>query len=169
MRGRIFGIKKTTILRCSFIFAWILSFLGIALSVWLFHDEQLWFFFFTFFQGFHLLLKGAFFNLDSSSYFGLSLVFVGISGIVTRFVQNIQPFVIALYFLSFGLSSFIIGIKFKQKYQIILSFLLFFVATNFALFKLKLFSLPIFLAIIGVLVLSFILENIVFFAKRKRS
>lgn len=169
MRGRIFGIKKTTILKCSFILFWILSFAGIALSIWLFHDEKLWFFFFTLFQGLYLALKGSFFNLDSALYFGLSLVFVGISGIIVTFVQDVQPFAFSFYFFSFALASFFIGIKFKQKYQIILAFLLFFVTADIILFKLKVFPLPIFLAIIGGVVLLFILENVIFFVKRKRS
>ena len=129
MRGRIFGIKKTTILKCSFILFWLLSFAGIALSIWLFHDEKLWFFFFALFQGLYLALKGSFFNLDSALYFGLSLVFVGISGIIVTFVQDVQPFAFSFYFFSFALASFFIGIKFKQKYQIILAFLLFLVMT----------------------------------------
>ena len=168
MQGRILGIKKSTILWCSFIFAWLNIIVFSLLTILLYQNYFMWFFILCLFLGIHILIKSILFHLDSSFYFGLVLLFISIVGIVTIYTKY-HLLDESLYLYAFALASLFTSIKYSQKYQVFLFFNLIFVATIILFFKLHLIPFPIFLALLIGFVLLFVVENMLFFIKRKRS
>lgn len=164
MRGRILGIKKTSILACSFFVAFILFATATTLSVVLLKNYYLWFYFFVFFLGGHILVKSALFKLDSCCYAGFLLIFVGISGFVAL-LTPLTDFLSFMFFLSASLASIITFIFFKQRFQLSIAILLFFVTILVLLSEFKLIPFWISLAFLAVGVLIFILKYLVFFKR----
>ncbi len=147
MRGRIFTIKKTTILRLSFIVNLLFFIASSLISFLVIKDYNLCFFMFCFFIGFHLIIKSILFKFDSSFYFGALLLFIGIF-YVYCLLLNILPYYSLFVVLSFSLSSYLTGYVYKQIYHYYLSFSLFFVNIGLLLYLINLISVWIFLAII---------------------
>ena len=152
MKGRLFSIKKTTILRSSFILLFLLYIVIFILSLTIVKIPNLWFFAFCFFVGLQLMIKSFLFKLDSSCYFGVTLFLVGIFYFHSIYF-NIVNFYSVFIELSFSISSFVVYVIFKQPFQFFISLSLFFVAIITLIFILNLISLWIFLAFILVIVL----------------
>lgn len=152
MRGRILTIKKTTILRLSFVFNFLMFLVMSVLSLVVIKNYDLWFFMFCIFIGLHLLIRSVLFKFDSSCYFGTLLLSIGLLYIYCLGF-NITNFYANFIVLSFALASFITAFFFKQTFHYILSFSLIFVALDLLFYTINFISIWIFLAIITVIVL----------------
>ena len=159
MRGRILGVKKTTIMSFGFYLTFLLIITSTLLSILLLKNYYLWFFFLCFFCGGYLLLKAFFFRVDSSCYFGFLLFFVGVSGILDNFLHI--GFVSALYIFSFAIASFLTFCFFKEYFQLYLGLSLFIIGLAWFFYKIYLLPLWIFLAILTICVLLFVIRELV--------
>ncbi len=157
MQGRIFHIKKTTILSISFYFA-ILAFLtAMVLSIVLLKNYYLWFFFFCVFAGGHLIIKSLLFHLDSACYFGSLLFFVGAFGLTINFL-HINYFSSVYYILAFSFASYFTYCFFEQHFQLALALILLSIDIAWFFYKINLLSLWIFIAFLTALVLIFVVK-----------
>ncbi len=161
MRGRILNIKKSSILRCSFLLTWLLIIGEILLSTLLLKNNYLWFYGLCLFLGLHLLLKSTLFHLDSCCYFGFLLFFIGISGILANFTPLGHIFLTLITF-AFGLASILTYLFFDQQFHFFIAIILFFVAIGVFFSQIGLIPFWISLAILAVGVLLFILKYLVF-------
>lgn len=168
MRGRILGIKKTTILSISFYLAFILFITATLLSIFLYYNYAIWFFFFCLFAGIHLLIKALLFRLDSSCYFGFLLFFLGIAGIL---IQIFQYFYLqsVFYVLAFALASFFTFCIFSQYFQGWLALIISLSDLAWFFYKINLITIWIFIAILCAGVLLFMLKYLIKSYTRKRS
>lgn len=164
MRGRVFGIKKTDILKCTFFIALISTIVFTVLSCVLIKNYYCWFYGFCLMFGLHFLIKSWLFRLDSCCYYGSLLFFIGLSGILMLFTFLATYFVSMLIF-SFFMASFLTFIFFRQYFHAFLSFFLFFAGVSQVLYEIKLIPFWISLAIGGVGVILFILKYLIFFKR----
>ena len=153
MKGRFLKIKKTTLLRLSFIFNIFLMILFTSLFMYKNIVPDIWFYFFILFLGVHLLVKSFLFNLDSACYFGSILFSLGIFYIICIRYEIIYFYPVFILF-SFSIGSFFCFYFFNQKFQLFLAISLFFVSITLFLFLNNLISIYFFLAIIVLCVLS---------------
>lgn len=155
MRGYIFKIKKTTLLRLSFIINMLMYILATVLSVVIFDMPNMWFFGFCLFLGLHLIIKSCLFALDSACYFGSLLFCIGLFYILSICVNvtNMYPVFLSL---SFTCASFFTFYFYNEEFQFFLSLSLFFVTIDILLFIINLFSFWFFLAIILIIMLLLI-------------
>lgn len=155
MNGRLCKIKKTTLLKLSFIINMFLFIISCVLSFFVFELPDLWFFNFCLFLGIHLIIKGGLFYLDSACYFGFILFFCGLF-YIQNLILNILYVYPAFVILSFSISSLFTFCLFKEIYHFFLALSLLFVSIATLVYIIKLISVWIFLAIIGVVVLLLI-------------
>ena len=155
MRGRIFTIKKTTLLRLSFIINLVLFIVMSAISFFVIRNYNLWFFMFCIFIGLHLILKSMLFKFDSSCYFGTLLFLLGLMYIYT-IVFNITNFYVVFIVIAFALASFFTGFFFKQSFHYFLSFSLYFVSLDMLFYLINFISIWIFLALLALIVILLI-------------
>lgn len=157
MKGRILGIKKTTVLRLSFVLSMTLFVLlsGLALYFKGLCDD--YFFYFCVFAGMHQIVKGGLFYLDSAFLFGCQMFFVGFFFFYTAWFDISFVFV-SFILLSFALSFFLTHIFFKRENQLFLAILFVFASFFTFIFQMKLISLAIFLALLGIIVLLLVVR-----------
>ena len=155
MRGRLLSIKKTTLLRLSFIISIILFITATTLTTILTREYDLWFFIFCITIGLHLIIRSILFKFDSSCYFGCLLFFVGVL-YVYCLCLNILSHYLVFVIIAFSLASLLTAYFFKQPFHYFLAYSLFFLTIGLSLYLINFISLWIFLAIIGVVVISLI-------------
>lgn len=147
MKGKILSVKKTTILKLSFLINSSLFLISLALSFTVLSIHNLWFFSFLIAVGGHLIVRSILFHLDSSCYLGSLLLSIGVLYFYSYFL-DITNFYSVFILLSFVIASLCSGFIFKQNYHFGISFSLFFLAIFCFLYLLNLISLLIFLAIV---------------------
>lgn len=147
MQGRIFSIKKTTILRSSFIISFLLYVTSLIMSFTIFHIDNYWFFSFCFFIGLHLIVKNMLFAHDSSCFFGVILSLTG-GFYFWCFYWGVLQLYLVFVLLSFSFGSFATFVFFKQPFQLLMSLSLFFASIITFIFILNIISSPIFLALL---------------------
>ncbi len=160
MQGRVFYIKKTTILSISFYSAIISIAASTLLTILLMKNYYIWFDFFCLFSGMHLLIKSMLFRLDSCCYFGSTLFFIGAFGLLIHFL-SLFTFQEIYYMLAFSFSSFVTYCFFKQKFQLLISLILFFAALLWFFYKINVIPLWIFIAFLVSLVLLFVVKHLI--------
>ncbi len=160
MEGRIFKIKKTTILSVSFHMTFLLFALFTLLSIFLFKNNYLWFFFFCLFIGGHLLIKSSLFRLDSSCYFGSVLFWVGVMGLLVNSL-GLYFFQSVYYILAFSFASFTTFCFFRQRFHLLLSLILFIIDIAWFCYKVKLIALWVFIMVLVTCVLSFVIRYLI--------
>ena len=151
------NIKKTTILRSSFIFNMLLVLAFATLSFVFKGANDDYFFIFLTLLGLHLIIKSALFALDSTCYFGNTLFFIGSFYFYCQFV-GLMRYYIAFVLLAFTTASFVTHCFFDRPFHFSLAISLFFVTIFTFMFMIKLISLDFFLAIIGVVVLLLVIR-----------
>ena len=156
MRSRFLSIKKSTWLISSLIINLSLLVIFSVIEFLVFKNYNAWFFIFCINIGCHLALKGFLFKFDSSCYFGLILLFLGIFYFYCDILKLLYFYPVFIV-LSFGISSFFTYFFFKQPYHLILSLSLIFVMIGLLLLLIKLISIWIFLAFCGACVLLLVL------------
>lgn len=170
MQGRILGVKKSYILTSMMV---VLSATFVALtlvSILLFNMYYLWFFIFCACCGLYQFLKGVLFKFDSAFFFGVLLICIAGVGFYVQFSGK-QYFESVFYILAFAVASYLTFIFFQQKFHLYFSIMLYFVSFEWLLTKIKVLSIPIFVAICVASVIIFILCYTLVnkhFAKRKR-
>lgn len=152
MKGRLFTIKKTTLLRLSFIINILLFITSSLIDFLVIKNYNLWFFVFCIFIGLHLLIRSFLFKFDSSCYFGFLLLFVGGFYLYCLLLKLVEFYPVFLI-ISFSLASYFTAFIYKQNFQYYLSFSLIFVALGLVLYLINLISILIFVAIILAVVL----------------
>lgn len=155
MKGRVFNIKKTTILKLSFVFN---AFMSLGLSVFslsLNGANDDYFFIVCVFLGVHIILKAILFKLDSSCYFGVALFCLGIFYFYSENLL-LQPCYPVFLVLAFATASFVVHCCFDRPIHLNVAISLFFASIFTFLFIIKWISLAVFLAFLGgtVLLLS---------------
>lgn len=155
MQGRMFSIKKTTILRLSFIINLILYFTFLIFSFTIFRVDNLWFFSFCVFVGLQLIIKSGLFKHDSSCFFGVSLFFIGIFYFYCYFLHILNLYIVFLL-ISFSFASFSTYSLFRQPFQLFASISLFFASISTFIYLINILSISIFLALLGMNVLLLI-------------
>ncbi len=163
MRGKLFGIKKTKLLKvASFVF--LLSFFVAVIPLILLGQARLWFFVFCVSMGLFQIFKALLFRMDSATYLGTLLTSLGIFGIISfLFYEN---FIGLAIILSFFLASITNYLFYKRKFQLVLAILLFFEFLLVFLLEEKLINWVILLAINAVFLVLFIC--IVYALKKRR-
>lgn len=154
MRGRIFTIKKTTILRLSFIINLLLFVASSVISFFVIKNYNLWFFMFCLFIGLHLIIRSFLFKFDSSCYFGFLLLFVGIFYLYCLFL-NLAMYPLFIL-LSFSIASYLTAFFYKQNFHYFLSISLILVDIGLLLYMINIITIWIFLAIILAVVILLI-------------
>lgn len=165
MTGRIFRIKKSTIMK-AFALLFFLCFLGfIFLSYFVFKKPDLWFYSFCLFLGLFQILKSKLFKYDSSFYLGTLLNGIGISGFVYIFTNTID-FAVFYILLSFVLASVLTYIFCGQRFHLIIAYSLSFAGLYGFLFTKNLITLPVFIAFLTPFLVLLIVE-VIFSIKRR--
>lgn len=147
MRGRIFSIKKTTILRLSFIINLILYFTSVVLSFTTLKVDNLWFFSFCVFLGLQLVVKSILFYQDSSCFFGVILFLIGGFYFFCFYLGLLNLYIVYLL-ISIAFSSLVTYHYFKQPFQLAIALSLFFASLFTFIFIINLVTIPIFLALL---------------------
>ena len=156
MRGRILGIKKSYICTTAFILL-SAAFLSLTpVTILVFGYNTLWFYIFCACCGVYQLLKGVLFQFDSAFYFGVLLSGVAGVGFYVQFSGSVY-FQSLYYILSFAVASYLAYVFFNQRFQLYLGILLYFVSFAWLLFKIKIISIGIFVALTALGVVIFIL------------
>lgn len=162
--GRFLKIKKTHWLwTCAITF--FLSF--VALTIYFcveLHHPEMWFFAFCALLGLFQLTKSGLFHLDSTFYGGTLLSLVGASGFVFTFT-NTTHFSCCYILGSFSLASFVTFVLYKQKFQLIFSYSLFFVDILTYILLKNLITLPIFIAFLVSFLVLLIVEVGLYFKR----
>lgn len=160
MLGRLFGIKKTYILRIVATIM-LLGFVAtIFLDTFLFESPTIWFYSFFIMIGIYHFSKGLLFDFDSSFYFGTLFLCLGSFGIVWTFTST-QKFVWLFVGLSFLVSSLLTFVKFNQKYHLIVCYSIIFVNIYLFCLSKNLITLPNFIAIVVPFLLLLILTSFI--------
>ena len=157
MKGRFLGIKKTTILRLSFIVN-LLFFAIVTLLDYLYiKNNNHFFYIFCFFVAMHLINKSILFKFDSSCYFGNILLFISFFFFYCNYlgILFLYPFFILL---SFAVASFVTDCAFDEPFHFFLSLSILFASFALLLYLFKFISLAIFLAITGAVVLLLVIR-----------
>lgn len=154
MNGRLLGIKKTTIIRLSFIVNFILLTLG---CVYFFSQKtyEECFFVFCLFIGIHFIVRSMLFGFDSSCYIGNLLLFIGLFYFYCRGldIYYIYP---AFIVLAFSIASFLTYCFFRQPFNLFLSLSLLFAVFSTLFYIVNVISIYFFLAILIAVVLSWV-------------
>lgn len=165
--GRISNIKKTYILRSSAIICIISALLFIFLSFFFNNSNNEWFYIFCLFCGAHQMIRGILLNVDSSSYMGSSLVFIGVLRLFAIYL-NI-PYASTVYFIAFALSSLYIFIVYSSVAHLILSFAFTYEAVIYLLFLSNKINLTKFLVFNSILFFIFLVICAIIFIKIKKT
>lgn len=157
MTGRFLNVKKSTWLMMSLIFN-LMVFAGLSIFFAVkFKDFNNAFFFFCIATGFHQVFKSMLFKFDSSCYFGILLLLIGVFYLLLKYLLVLWLYPSFIVF-AFAIASFITGCFYKEPFQLFLSLSLFFVSIGLLLFLLKIISIWIFVAILVASVLILIIR-----------
>lgn len=156
MRGRVLGIKKNIILRCSAILNCIIYLVILALSLTVLPYPNLWFYALIGLIGVQLIEKCILLKVDSNLYFGTLLLSITIFHI---YCFNLDILLIYPVFviLAFGIASLFTAYFFEQNFHYYMSFCFLIIASATFIFILNYISLIIFLAIVTLSVLLLLL------------
>lgn len=157
MNGRVFGIKKSTLLNLSAIFIFVAFVIYLFLSIFLWKNAELWFFGFCLFVGSYEIVKSMLFKFDSCVYIGSLLLFIGIFGFIFSHNVAYAPYFISLAFI---LASLVTCLLCGHRFHLIVAFSIFFVGFYCLLYTINLITLTILLAFVLPFLLLFILEII---------
>lgn len=163
MRGRVFGIKKTTILTASFFVNLSLCLFLILFSIFFWQNYFLWFFIFCFFAGLHAIIKSMLFRLDSACYLGFLLCFLGVAGFTVYFLD--LPFKYFYFMMAAALASFVSFLFTKQKFHIFLGILLFASGLLSFLYCINVLNLAVFLSIYLLFLFIFVLVCVILYLR----
>lgn len=155
MRGRIFLVKKTTLIALSFVLcqvAFVCISLYLALGFKRYND---WLFVFCAMVGIHFTLRSVLMRIDSTCYLGSTMFMIGGFYFYCKAmgVFNMYP---AFILLSFAFGSYFTYISFRQPFQLTLFISLIFATFALAFYILNIISLYIFLAFLFACVLLLI-------------
>lgn len=155
MRGRIFHVKKTTIIALSFAVC-LSAIIGLGLFTGLkLKQYNDWFFIFCAFVGLHFLLRAYLMRVDSNNYLGWTMFLIGSLYFYSKHLDvfNIYP---SFVVMSFAFGSLFTYLRYKQPFQLTLFFSLIFVTFALTFYLLNVISLYFFLAILLLSVLLLI-------------
>lgn len=157
--GRVFGIKKSLILKGSaLLYFWgFLAYLFV--SIFVLKNPELWFFGFCIFIGAYELCKSMLFRFDSSLYLGTLLSSIGTVGFIFHYT-NTSNFAFFYISMAFMLASIITFLFSGQKFHLIIVFSLFFVTLYSLLYVKNLITSSILIAFLMPFLLLLILEII---------
>lgn len=159
MNGRVFGLKKTWLLR-GFAVLCLLVFMGfVCFCVLYLKIPNLWFYSFCLCVGAYELAKGVMFKFDSAFYFGILLLNIGISGFNFYLLdlRSYAVFFIALAFILASISTFLV---YHQKFHLILAYSLTFLTLYGFLLRKNLITTPIFIAFVVYFLLQLVISII---------
>lgn len=159
MQGRIFGIKKSSIIKFAVALSTILFIFSTIFFIFFSKYKDLWFYSFCIEIGFCVFLKGILLRIESLNYFGTFLSAIGVFYIYSFFLK-IETFYIVFIFFALAFSSFMTFCSFKRKLHI--KSFVFFLIVSFLIFFLQINVIPLsfFVAILVFSVLIFILSMI---------
>lgn len=159
MTGRIFGIKKSLILKLSVLmFLW--AFIAfVCVSIFYLKSPEIWFYGFCLFLGSFELVKSFLFKFDSSLYLGSLLCFIGTFCFVFTYTETAKYsyLFIALAFLCASIFTFIFT---GQRFHLIIAFSIIFVTIYTLLYVKSLISGSILIAFLTPFLLSLILGTV---------
>lgn len=152
MKGRIFHVKKTTIITLSFVIS-LCAIIGLGLfsGIKLKHFNA-WFFIFCLFVGLHFLLRANLIRVDSNCYLGWTMFLVGAMYFYSKHFEVFELYP-AFIVMSFAFGSLFTYFQYKQPFQLTLFFSLIFVTFALTFYILNLISSYFFLAILVLSVL----------------
>lgn len=159
MKGRIFGLKKSSLLKTAFALSVILFCLSTIFFIFFSSFKDLWFFAFLIEAGICVFLRGAFLNIDSSFYFGSVMCNLGIFYFYAFFIKitYIYP---SFILLSLAFSSLVSFAFFNNKLHAKSSTFFLFSSLFTFFFQINILPLAFFVAIICFSVLIFILSTL---------
>lgn len=160
MKGRILNIKKTTILRLSFIFIFCIFIFLSTLSI-IKGQEEYFFYIFCLLLGGHLLIKSALFKLDSSCFFGCVLMFVGSFYFYCELFA-LQNFYIVFIIISFSIASLLTYCFFDSVILLSIALSTYFASIFTFLLLINVITLVFFLAFMVGIVLLLVIKMFVF-------
>ena len=119
---------------------------------------NVWFSLALIFVSIPTLIKSAYYNLDSKLWFGVFFMLSGILGIYMKSLNvDIQNFYY-MYFLMFGMSSFLVFSIFRQNIHLKVFVFSFFEVLLFSIQRLKLLTSFEFCLVQGVIILYIIID-----------
>ncbi len=166
MSGRVFGIKKSTILQISLLLNIFLGSGLILFSLLYLKNPNLWFFIFCIFAAVQSIVKSMLFRLDSACYLGFLLLLIGVSGFLVFFFDISSKYFYLM--LAAALASFATFLFTKQKYQLMLGILVAGVATISFLYVQKILNLALFISILLIFLFIFFALCVILFLKYKK-
>ena len=164
--GRIDNIKKTIILKISAITNLVFALTFMLLSLFYFKNYDVIFPIFLLFLGEHLMVKSLLFHSDSSCFAGVILFLFGVFEILD--LKNNFSFKPVFYLLIFSLTSGIVGVVFKQLFQMFFALLIAFEGLFLFIYLAKLSNLTIFLVLNSILLFIFLVFCAMIVRKFKR-
>lgn len=165
MDGRLFGIKRSLILRAVFAITTTTFFLLLTLNITVFKIPLLWFWHFCGCTGIYQLAKAVLFKLDSSLYLGFLLLFGCIAGHL-YVLLSLTKYAVVLIMLSFIVTSVCCAIFLKQPFHLIVAYILAYMTTFLILLTKNLITPVIFIAFVVLFLVIFILDLILIIKRR---
>ena len=147
MRGKLLGIKKSTLLKCYALINCIIYLVIFALSLTILEYPNLWFYALIGVIGLQLVEKSILLKIDSNLYFGSLLLFSSLFHIYC-FCFDILSIYPAFVVLAFGIASLFTAYFYRQGFHYYIAFWLFVISSATFIFILNYISLIIFLAIV---------------------
>lgn len=165
MNGRLFGIKKSTLLKLFALVFFVMFVVFAFLAFYVFKIPDLWFYSFCLFLGLFQILKSKFFKYDSSFYLGTLLTGIGIAGFVFLFTKTVE---FALFYIlsAFILASVLTFVFCGQRFHLIIAYSINFVGLFGFLLTKNLITIPIFIAFVVPFLVLLIVE-LIFSIKRR--
>ncbi len=165
-KGRIFGIKKSTVLRTATLLFFLMFLAYIFISVFWIKIPSLWFFGFCIFVGGIELIKSALFKYDSCLYLGTLLFGIGIAGHVFLLTNTAiyAPYYLSLAIMLASVTTYVFS---GQKFHLIIAFSTLYVALFCLLYTKNLINLSILIAFLVPFLLLLLLEILVICFRKK--
>ncbi len=160
MNGRVFGIRKSNILKAITLLLLLLFAAYVVASIFLFKNSSLWFYAFCIFLGSYEAVKSFLFKYDSCLYIGSLFLAVGVVGFVFSYTNtsNFAAFFIALAFIAASVSTYIFT---GQSFHLVIAFSIFFVGIYCFLYIKNLITTPILIAFLVPFLVLLILEILI--------
>ncbi len=165
MDSRLFGIKRSLILRAVFVVVSITFLLLLSLNIFVFEIPLLWFWHFCGCTGIYQLTKAVLLKLDSSLYLGFLLVFGCIAGHL-YVLLDLTQYAVILILLSFILTSVACTIFLKQTFHLIVAYILLYLTIFSILLTKNLITIAIFIAFVTSFLVISILDLFLIIKRR---
>ena len=165
MDGRLFGKKRSWILRAVFAIMSITFLFLLTLNIFVIKIPLLWFWHFCGCTGIYQLTKALLFKLDSSLYLGFLLAYGCIAGHL-YVLLGLTQYAVVLILLSFVLTSITCAVLLRQPFHLIVAYILSYLTIFLILLTKNLITIAIFIAFVVPFLVISILDLLLIIKRR---